>query len=460
MQKGINFLLIPVLTIYLSTYDYGVIALIISINAFLNVFYLLALPGTLNRFYYEYQPNSPEVKRLFGTIISFVLINSFLVSFLILIFKDYVLTPFLDEVPFYPYMLLGLVSVVLNPCYTIYQSSLQARQEGVRFGKNNAAFFFVNLSLLLMAVLVFNMGAEGVLGALAITNILFFFYTLSKFGKELVFGFDKTILRRALKYALPIVPHTLSGVATMFIDRVLINKLLNTSLVGVYSVGNNFGGIIFLLASGINQAFLPWFNEQLKKKAKNEIVKATKYLILLYCLAAMGLSFFGKEVIALITPEVYHKAWEVIPLISFAFVYHGVYHFLVSALFYDIQGRGNRIVPIATVSAALLNITLNFVLIPIYGIIGAALATLISKALLALSLTFLYNKYIDLRYPIKFMLFIPLLFFAISLISYGFFLESYQLPLKITLFGALLISLILYSRKDLKGIINFKKIRF
>ena len=55
LQKGINFILIPVLTIYLSTYDYGIVAIVVAINAFLNVFYLLSLPGTLNRFYYEFK---------------------------------------------------------------------------------------------------------------------------------------------------------------------------------------------------------------------------------------------------------------------------------------------------------------------------------------------------------------------------------------------------------------------
>ena len=460
LQKGINFLLIPVLTIYLSTYDYGVIALIMSINAFLNVFCLLGMSGTLNRFYYEYRPNSPEVKRLFGTIISFVLVNSFFMSFLILIFKDLILGPFLEEVPFYPYMLLGLISVALNPCYTIYQSSLQARQEGVRFGKNNTAFFLVNLSLLLVAVLVFDMGAEGVLGALAITNILFFSFTLLKFSKELVFGFDRTLLRRAFRYGLPVVPHTLSGVATMFIDRILINKLLNTSLVGIYSVGNNFGGIVFLLASGISKAFLPWFNEKFKKNNKKDIIKAAKYLILLYSVVALGLSFFGKEIVVLITPQVYHKSWEVIPLIAFAFVYHGVYHFFAVTLFYDIKGRGNRIVPVATVSVALLNITLNFVMIPIFGIFGAALATLLSKTILVVSMSFFYNRFVDLTYPIKYMLFVPALFFLISLISYSSFLGSHQILFKVILFALILGVIFQYAKKDLKGVYNFKRLKF
>lgn len=460
LQKGINFLLIPILTIYLSTYDYGVIALIVSINAFLNVFYLLALPGTLNRFYYEYEGNEIQEKKLFGTIITFVLMNSFFMSLVIILFRKYVLQPFLQEVPFFPFMALGLISVVLNPCYAIYQSSLQARQEGVRFGKNNSAFFVVNISLLLLAVLVFDMGAEGVLGALAITNIVFFGFTLIRFRKDFLFGIDKEILRKSLRYALPIVPHTLSGVATMFIDRILINKLLSTSLVGIYSVGNNFGGIVFLLASGVNQAFLPWFNQQFKKDGKKQIVKAARYLILLYCVVALGLSFFGKEVVALITPEVYHGAWEVIPLIAFAFVYHGVYHFFASALFYDIKGRGNRIIPISTVSVALLNIILNFAMIPSYGIVGAALATLLSKIILVVSLSFFYNKYVDLKYPIKYMLFVPALFFLISLIGYSSFMGNHQLLFKVLLFVLIITGIFQYSKKDLKGLYNFKRFRF
>src|SRR5690606_5674929 len=168
------------------------------------------------------------------------------------------------------------------------------------------------------------------------------------------------------------VPHTISGVATALIDRLILNKLTSTSLVGIYSLGSNFGSIVFLIASGVNQAFVPWFNKKIKENMTQNIAEVANKLIVLYCLLALGISFFSKEIITIVTPESYHDSWKVVPIISFAFVFHGSYYFFSGALFYDISGKGNRIIPLATIITAIFNILLNFYLIPIYGLIGAA----------------------------------------------------------------------------------------
>lgn len=454
LQKGTNFLLIPVLTVYLTSQDYGTVAVVMTINAFLNVFYLLALHGSLNRFYYEYDKDEILVKRLFGTIISFILLNSIVLTVILFLGRKWFLTPFLDEISFYPYMSLGLISVIFNPCYTIFQNSLQAKQKGVSYGKNNMLFFITNLVLLLIAVVWLEMGAIGVLGALAMTNVMFFIFAILQFRKEITFGIDITILKKVLKYSFPIIPHTISGVATNFIDRILINKLLSTSLAGIYSIGNNFGSVVFLIASAINQAFIPWFNQAVKAGKTESIPIISKLLVLFYSFIALGLSFFGKEIIAVITPEIYHKSWEVIPFISFAFVYHGVYYFFAGSLFYDIKGRGNRIIPISTITAAIINIVLNIYLIPIYGINGAAISTLITKFMLSLSLKFFYRRYLKLKYPEFFLIFIPLMFLTVSLLS---FYEEMGLVKKALLFFSMACGIFLKNRGTIRNIIKTEK---
>ena len=459
-QKGINFLLIPVLTIYLTPEDYGIVAVVTAINTFLNVFYLLGLHGSLNRFYYEYEKDLTMVKRLFSTIISFVLINSIIISAIILLARKWILYPFLDEIDFFPYMVLGMISTIFNPIFTIYQNSLQARQEGVKYGKNNLFFFLTNLILLLVGVISLKLGPKGVLGALAITNIVFFLYTIFSFLKELTFKVDGKILKMCLNYSLPLVPHTISGVATALIDRIILNKMTTTAFVGVYTLGSNFGSIIFLITSGVNQAFVPWFNKKIKQNDVKNIPKIASKLIIVYCLLALGVSFFSKEVISIVSPESYHSSWKVVPFIAFAFVYHGVYYFFAGALFYDIKGKGNRIIPIATISTAIFNVVLNFSLIPLFGILGAAIATLLSKLFLSVSLSFLYKKFVPIRYHLKFLLFFPTLFFLISMVSYIPNFDNYIFLIKLIIYSTTIVIAIFYFRRDLKNIITYRKINF
>ena len=439
LQKGINFILIPVLTAYLTTFDFGVVAVVTVINSFLNVFYLLALNGSLNRFYYEYKEDVEKIKILFGTVVTFVFFFSALLSLILAFGHQFFLDPFLKNVEFYPYMLLGMISIFLNPIFTIYQDSLMARQEASRFGKNSFLFFLTNVLLLLLSVTVLNLGAVGVLGSLAITNFIFFIYTISRFGKEITLGIDMQILKQSLKYSLPLVPHSIAGVTTTVIDKLIINGFLSTSLVGIYHLGNTFGGIIFIISSSVNKAFVPWFNEQAKKNEFKEIPSKALMLILCYCLIALGLSLFGKEIIKLVTPTDYHQSWVVIPFISFAFVLHGVYYFFSVPLFYDITGKGNRILPILTIFAALINVGLNLLLIPKYGILGAAVATLIAKIVLVITLSFVYKSFLDVGYSNVKMIVIPLIFFSISLISFLNIPDSNELVIKIVVFIFLII---------------------
>jgi O-antigen/teichoic acid export membrane protein len=458
LQKGINFLLIPILTIYLTPSDYGIISVVTTINAFLNVFYLFGLNGSLNRFFYEYKENNKKIEKLFGTIITFVLINSFVLTALLLIFHEWTLDLILNEIEFFPFMILGLISILFSPVFIIYQSSLQARQLSSNYAKNNIAFFFLNIILLIISVVILKMGALGVLGALGITNFCFFIFTILRFENDLKFGIQKAILIKVLKYSIPILPHSLSGVVTGLIDRIIINNLLSSALVGIYSIGNNFGSIVFMFAQGINQAFVPWFNQKVKKGDLTQISDLSKILVLFYSLLALSLSLFGKEIIELITPNSYHESWKVIPFISFAFVYHGVYYFFAGPLFYDIDGRGNRLIPFSTVSAALINILLNVFLIPIWGIIGASIATLVSKFLLSLSLKFYYNKFIKIKLPELFLLLIPILFFGISLISFYTDSLEHEFLVKVTLF--LFINFVLFlSFKNKISNISFKKFK-
>ena len=331
LQKGINFILIPVLTAYLTTYDYGVVAVVTVINSFLNVFYLCALNGSLNRFYYEYKEDEEKVKKLFGTVVTFVFLFSVFLSIILGFGHQFFIDPFLKDIEFYPYMFLGMISILFNPVFTIFQDTLMAKQEASKFGLNSFLFFLTNLTFLLISVIFFGYGAEGVLGSLALTNIIFFIYTLTRFGKDIQLGIDFPILKQSLKYSLPLIPHSIAGVTTSVIDRIIINSFLSTSMVGIYHLGNTFGGILFIVASSVNQAFVPWFNEQVKMDKHDEIPIKAKLLIIFYCILGLGLSFFGKEVIWWLTPEAYHESWMVIPFIAFAFALDVYLHIFIQA---------------------------------------------------------------------------------------------------------------------------------
>lgn len=460
LQKCIGLILIPVYTGLLSPDEKGIVDVIVPIVAFLSIFYSLALNSAVIRFYVDYKDDSKKLKEFWGTCISFVIINSFVLTSVIIIFKKFFIMPMANGIEFYPYIFLGMISITLNPIYTIFQSTLQAKEESRRYASNNLSYFIVNLALNLILIVGLRLGALGSLLALAITDVIFFIYTLIVFLPTVTLKINKVYLGQGLKYSLPLLPHSLSGWAVSMLDRLFLNGILNRAATSIYSTAAQFGNLINVLTSAINQAYVPWFFERMKEKEKNEkeIIKMVELLTLVYCFLAMGMSLFGPEIFKLVVNERYYEGWKVIPFISFAFVFNGMYYFFVNPLFYN--KRGVKFIAIGTFSGALLNSILNFLLIPKLAGIGAGIASLISMILSCILVYFISNKIEPLKFNVIKMFSITFGFLFISLAAFKIPDNSLiiSILIKSIIVLLLLIVILLVNYQELKSAYkNFKK---
>jgi O-antigen/teichoic acid export membrane protein len=232
------------------------------------------------------------------------------------------------------------------------------------------------------------MKAEGILTALALTNLIFFLYTFLDFPRRIALRFSATHLKEAFAYSLPLIPHSLAGWAMGLIDRLFLNHYRDAASVGVYSIGAQFGNLINIATVAVNQAYVPWFFEQFEKgqEGRARIVRASEAMVLAYCACALAVSLFAQEALLLMVSEEFRTGWTVVPPLAFSFVFSGVYFLFVNPLFV----RRTAFVPIVTVASGALGVALNMVLVPRFGMAGAAASSLGSMAassILALILT-------------------------------------------------------------------------
>lgn len=460
LQKCIGLILIPVYTALLSPDEKGITDVITTIVAFLSIFYSLSLNSAVIRFYVDYKDDKKKLKDFWGTCISFIILNSLVLTTVIIIFKRFLIMPIADGIDFYPYILLGMISITFNPIYTIFQSTLQAKEESKKYASNNLLYFIINLSLNLIFIIGLRLGALGSLLALAITDTIFFIYTVIAFLPTVTLKINKIYLWQSLKYSLPLLPHSLSGWAVSMIDRLFINGMINRAATSIYSTAAQFGNIINVLTSAINQAYVPWFFERMKEKDKNEdeIISMAETLTVAYCFMAMGMSLFGPEIFKLVVNERYYEGWKVIPFISFAFVFNGIYYFFVNPLFYN--KRGIKFIAIGTFSGALLNSILNVLLIPYFGGIGAGIASLLSMIISCILVYFISKKIEPLKFNIIKMFSIAFLFLFISLAA--FTIPNDRIVISILIKSAVVIIILLamfaLNYKEIKQIYySFKK---
>jgi len=469
LVKAIGFLLLPIYTMFLTPNDYGVINLVNGFIQVANFIVAFSLYSAAIRFYADYKDNKEKLKNFYGTIITFILISGVIFFGIALIFKELVITWFFEGISFYPIILITLMSLMFVSLHRIHQSILQGMQQGKKLTKINITIFGITVLLNLFFIVVLKLGAVGFLMAQLIANIGYFIFMLLDLKKNELFvlKIDLNILREALKYSIPLMPHNLSTRIASLASRIFINKSSTLALVGLYSIGMQFGMLIDTIQSAVNKAFQPWFFEMMNKKdidSRKEVVELSKVLLIIYSLIYMGIGLFSQEVVILMTNERYIMAWTVIPILVVAFSVKSIYYFYINILFY--YKNATRKIFISTIAGSFSDILIAFLLIPKYGMYGAACAFLIAKIIVVSIVVLISKKYDDIGYRISKMLGIilpSLLFMGTGLyFSYTKFLTAFSwnnLVYKIIILTAYIIFIYFNNKKVIDNAIKTGKIK-
>ena len=204
--------------------------------------------------------------------------------------------------------------------------------------------------------------------------------------------YNKEYWTLALTLALPVVFYSLSDLALGQCDRVMLQQMMNASMVGQYSMAYNFGGIMFTIFGALNNTWTPFYFEDMKQKRQSAMRAQAGNFLELFTVLSVGF--------ILLAPEVYHvfarwDFWAGTPLIPI-FVTSYYLNFLCTfPVNYEYYYKKTKVVAVLTVGTSVLNIGLNYMLIRHLGVTGAALATAISHGVQFIS------HYVYVRYILK-----------------------------------------------------------
>lgn len=296
-----------------------------------------------------------------------------------IIFHDILLTPLTEGISFYPLLFLAILGTMLSPLYLFYQQWLQCVQDGVKYALNLISNFLLQVSLNLLMLIVFHQGVLGMILSSFIVSVVFFLYSIISFLPYVTLRINKKIVVSSMEYSMPLIPHSISGYLSVMQDRVLLNRIVGIQQVGLYSVANQFGNILNLFTSSINQAFTPWLYQKLEKvdesSSYESIYKFAEMSNVLCCLVALLITMFSPELIQLMTAEEFYSSWQPIVFITFGYVLNGLYFFFSKSLFFS----HTKYVMIISIATVILNFIFNVIFIPHYGYVGTGLAFLLSQ---------------------------------------------------------------------------------
>lgn len=189
------------------------------------------------------------------------------------------------------------------------------------------------------------------------------------------------ILQRLLCFGVPLIPFGLSTQVLTYADRYFLKYFSTATEVGLYSLGYNIGMVLNLLVSAVQLAWpAQMFAIAKQPNAERQIARILTYYILFMGFVGLGLSVLAREVLKIMTTPSFYGAYVVVPLVSTSSILYGVMYMTNSGL----ETRNKvKYMSAAIVISAILNLGLNYLLIPSYGMMGAAWATFISYLALA-----------------------------------------------------------------------------
>lgn len=384
LQKGTAFLLMPLYTLYLDPAAFGVLSVVTSINGLLGIAFTLSLTSAVTRFYFEHRDDPVVLAEFWGTMLCFVLLLSLVLAAALLLVGDRLLAPFIGGVAFWPYVALGVLATVFQPFFTTFLAVLQSRNEATRFAIVSLSHFGLTTILTIALVVALGWGATGALSATLAGAAVFFVVSLWMLRRDLRLCLKWVHLRPALAYSLPQLPHTAASQIGAITDRLVLNARLGTSAAGLYSVGSMLAMVVEIIAQSVNRAYVPLSMAALKSRSPSELaqLRAIGALVVAsFCLLGTIVSAFSSELLWLLAAPAFAPAADVVPLLAFAGVSSSAYYLFVNILFFD--RSATRLIALGTVSAALLNVVLVFLLAPTFGLKGAACAALISQSVAA-----------------------------------------------------------------------------
>ncbi|MCF0126682.1 MAG: polysaccharide biosynthesis C-terminal domain-containing protein [Clostridia bacterium] len=426
LGRVLNWLLMPFYIRIIPKYEYGEVVNTYSIIAILLVLVTLGFETGYFRFVTTSNRNI-----LFNTLsVTIFLFGSF-ITLLLSFFSDFFSSIFQFNSSSFSIILLLSLIVLVDSYNSIYFADLRFEKKSIKYSL--LRLLQVILTIILNIIFLFylrylnffgiDFSSFGDVQYILLANLLgsvssLFFFLPAYLKSPKIFDFN--ILKSILVYCIPLVGMGFFGIANQEIEKLLIPVLDNSSdphaQLAIYGANFKIGVLMAIFTQSFRLAFEPFFFKENKSKNTNTqlYADAMKYFVI------FGLLIFASVIlflpfISLFLTSSYLEGNIVIPIILLSQLLFGIYYNL--SIWYKLTDKTYFGI-IFSCSGLLVNIVVNFYLIPIYGYVGAAISSLISYFVMVILSIVFGNKYYYINYPILKILFLSLCTIGITALFY------------------------------------------
>jgi O-antigen/teichoic acid export membrane protein len=378
--SAIGFLLLPIYVRYLSPEDYGVIALLLTVEVAVKIVFRWGVDASFMRLYYDCKDDRDRQRLASTLFFALLAVNGTLLAAALVGAGQLSLWLFGTTRYIVPLRLV-LASTFVGGFYFLPFHILRIRGQSTKFIALTFSGQAATISLKLLLVVGFGMGVLGVALADFLVAVVLTAAVVPLYAPLIRPVFSTSILREALSFGLPRLPHGIAHQVIAVFDRYLLSVFVTLRGVGIYSVGASFALALKLFLSAFENAWAPFYFATMREpNAKETLSRVTTYAWAMLVLLAAGITAVGPDAVRLMTTPDFYEAARVIPWIAAGVVFQGIY--LLTSIGLNIT-KQTKYYPVATAIAALTSVGANLFLIPRYGVIGAAWSNTLSYAVLA-----------------------------------------------------------------------------
>ena len=400
MARMVTFLLLPLYTHYFTPDQYGIISLSYAFIGFALILYRYGMDTALMK--YAVQETGLERKKHITVVLISQLITSLIFSLILYSLRKY-FAPYVIGLDRPDWITFLSIILFLDSLWNLPLLILRSENKAIPF--ISFSLFNVLSTMLLNIYFVIKMeyGVEGVFLSNIISSLIVLIFSLPIIYKNLsIRTFEFKILKRVLHFGLPFLP---AGFFTMIMelsDRYLVGSMMSIEDVGLYSAGKKLGMLGLTVVMGFNMGWTPYFlNRGQSDGAKKEFSNIATFfigglgftclLMILWLPEIMRFSLFGKSLIG----KEFWGCEKIVNSILLGYFFFGCYLIQLPGVY--IKEITNWI-PLFRIIGALTVIIASFLLIPIFGSIGAAYSIVLAFFFMSLSI----NIKLKNIYPISY----------------------------------------------------------
>ena len=402
----VSFLLLPLYTAKLSTEEFGTYDFFVTLSVFLLPIITLLMEESMFRFLIDADDLKSKKRTITATIV-YTAAGTVIFTILAAIIMGII---------HYEYAVIFIIFIISNILLGLSNALSRGMGKVNLYSLSNFILGVITIILNILFIVTFKLGVNGLLWSNIIANtatavIMFYKLHLPQFVSKK--DFSRETLGKMIRYSAPLVPNNLSWVIISLSDRLMLTQMTGADANGIYAVANKFPNIVYtcygFFSTAWKESAARILKEENKSQYYNSIYKDVKFFlkaIVLGLIAIMPLAF------PLLVNKSYNDAYKYIPILIISIYYTNMSNFY-GGIF--TAYKNTKIMGSTTAVAAVINIVINIIFIPKFGIYAATFSTLISNIVVYFYRRYKIMDYIKLKEKFNYVFWILL---VITLITY------------------------------------------